>query len=424
MMQRHVTDLTPNDVPSLPGNMQGESYGLLQNAFGKCINEINKLKKSGKIVIKNKEYDTEFVLGGDMKFILIERGLQSVCGRYNCFLCKAASKPESELFTLNKFERRTLSGAEKDLKNHAFGQIHPPLFKFEHCDIKCDELHLRLRICDKLLKVMLDHAIYIDRSNNKATASNPLTGPTLHALVKAINYDCGIHFNVWKTRDDSKEWEFTSLMGPAKLVLMASISAVLYKVFKKEFSDKYSYIWTKFYNIYQQIREKVEFAGVKAFRTEVAEFLNAFLELEAPGTSTSSVTPYMHMLWEHIAEEMEEGGIHQYSGQGVEGLNNVHRDTCRHKSNNWCPEQDCILVEWRLHYLERCGRVRIPNKYDIKDKNQHSKSHKRKRDENNDDENVISDKHVKVKGTIVKRVKVATTVVKRGRPKKTKTKKK
>eukprot|EP00732_Lithocolla_globosa_P003437 Lithocolla_globosa_v1_NODE_2774_length_1872_cov_7.746835.p1 type:complete len:208 gc:universal NODE_2774_length_1872_cov_7.746835:258-881(+) len=61
-----------------------ESYDLLNSPFSKSILEINEIKKSKSIVIDDMDYIVDFCLGGDMKFLLIERGLQSVSGSYPC----------------------------------------------------------------------------------------------------------------------------------------------------------------------------------------------------------------------------------------------------------------------------------------------------------------------------------------------------
>eukprot|EP00732_Lithocolla_globosa_P005524 Lithocolla_globosa_v1_NODE_5772_length_1187_cov_6.322438.p1 type:complete len:299 gc:universal NODE_5772_length_1187_cov_6.322438:943-47(-) len=290
------------------------------------------------------------------------------CCSSGCSCCCNCSIP-------NPHSKLGLKSFERAIKTKQL----PPLFQFEHCDVKPCELHLRIRISERILKVMIEHAIHLDKKETKKSA-DALSRPTLRALVKVINDDCNVNFNVWKTEKQGKDYDFTSVMGPGKLNVMEKIGKHLHKVFNTEFAEKYKFLWDTFFDLYQQIREKITFVGKVNFRRQVASFLNAFLRLGAHGTTTDDITPYMHILWAHVADEMDKGCIHRYTGQGVEGLNEVHRRTFSHKSNKWNPQYDCILVELRQHYLERSGRVRIKNKYEVKCKVAHSNAHKRKKE--------------------------------------------
>eukprot|EP00732_Lithocolla_globosa_P003972 Lithocolla_globosa_v1_NODE_3421_length_1675_cov_99.586420.p1 type:complete len:279 gc:universal NODE_3421_length_1675_cov_99.586420:424-1260(+) len=252
-----------------------------------------------------------------------------------------------------------------------------------------DELHLRLRITDRLLDVMIHHAIEMDIVDKKATKSSPLKGPAIHNLVKVINNDCKVSFRVWQKQDKGKEADYTSIMGPGKLLLMECIGDHLHKIFSPEFTSKYKKLWSGFDHLYAQIEKTSKgtpapFVGAEKFREEVSHFLNDFLTLGAPGTTRTNITPYMHLLWEHVADDMENGGLRQFSGQGVEGLNDVHRRTYRSKSNKWDPEGDCLRLELRFHYLERKGRKKVKRSY--KKTDQHGKGHtraaKKQREEN------------------------------------------
>ena len=73
------------------------------------------------------------------------------------------------------------------------GCVHPPLLNIELCYVVADELHLLLRISDKLISNLvlqmaaLDHA---SRVHRQASATSHMD-----QLVAAIR-SCGIHFSV------------------------------------------------------------------------------------------------------------------------------------------------------------------------------------------------------------------------------------
>eukprot|EP00732_Lithocolla_globosa_P003679 Lithocolla_globosa_v1_NODE_3046_length_1782_cov_2.736537.p1 type:complete len:478 gc:universal NODE_3046_length_1782_cov_2.736537:1552-119(-) len=350
-----------------------ETYDLLKSAFAVPIASFNRLKRAKKLEVDGVTHDIDITLGGDYKFLLIERGLQSVKGSYPCFNCEFGNK--QNLYSMTDSAKRSLKKAASHVSRHLYGQIHNPLFSaFEHCDIKPCELHLRLRIVDKLTDIMIHHAIEMDVVAGKATRSDCLRGPAVAELVRVINDECKVYFRVWPKKDKGKEIDFTPVMGPGKLKLMECLPNKLDNVFPPEFVAKYKELWGYWSKLYAQIQGKAKFIGTEPFRMMVSQFLNCFISLGAPGTTTSYITPYMHLLWKHIPEMMVEG-LHKYTGQGVEGLNEVLRQIYSHKSNKWDPTWDCMMVSVRIHYLEMMGRRRIKRGYKVEDTAKHSFSH-------------------------------------------------
>ena len=57
-----------------------------------------------------------------------------------------------------------------------------------------DELHLLLRISDRLIENLINAAVHYDHVNNAPT-SRILNGPMLHCLIRKIN-SCGITFDI------------------------------------------------------------------------------------------------------------------------------------------------------------------------------------------------------------------------------------
>eukprot|EP00732_Lithocolla_globosa_P006102 Lithocolla_globosa_v1_NODE_6840_length_1029_cov_2.936345.p1 type:complete len:270 gc:universal NODE_6840_length_1029_cov_2.936345:840-31(-) len=169
-----------------------ETYDLLKAAFAVPITSFNRLKKAKKLEVDGTTHEINITLGGDYKFILVERGLQSVKGAYPCFKCLCGNK--EKLYSETHSPNRTLAKAASHVSRHLYGQTQIPLFSaFEHCDIKPCELHLRLRIVDKLTDIMIHHAIEMDVIAGKATRTDCLRGPAVAELVRVINDECKVH---------------------------------------------------------------------------------------------------------------------------------------------------------------------------------------------------------------------------------------
>ena len=91
------------------------------------------------------------------------------------------------------------------------GSIHPPLLDLPLHNIIPDELHLLLRITDRLIENLINGAV-----QNDSPRSKPLEGDMVKELLKEIR-SCGVPFNVKET---SRKYEFTSLTGTDRKKLL------------------------------------------------------------------------------------------------------------------------------------------------------------------------------------------------------------
>ena len=67
-----------------------ESYDTLKEAFGLVFSKINDTIKKGHIVANESQYNVEFFLGGDYKFLLIMMDMKGATSIYSCLWCKIA----------------------------------------------------------------------------------------------------------------------------------------------------------------------------------------------------------------------------------------------------------------------------------------------------------------------------------------------
>lgn len=132
-----------------------EKYDTLKSSMGNVINEINSVIKNGKIDVDGKEVSIEMCLGGDYKFLLMTMGLKGATCDYACIWCKIHKLQRWDMtkdldFYNTGDMRRTLQEIRDFHSSNKFRCIHPPLFDIELDHVVLDELHLMMRISDRL----------------------------------------------------------------------------------------------------------------------------------------------------------------------------------------------------------------------------------------------------------------------------------
>ena len=100
-------------------------------------------------------------------------------------------------------------------------------------------------ISDNLLTNLVQEAVEWDKENHNKPPSQR-SNLHLHALIKAIN-SCSVCFNVWEKRDadgkGSGSYDFTSLMGSDKKLLLQHLPAKLKGAIKPQMSDTVIKLW-------------------------------------------------------------------------------------------------------------------------------------------------------------------------------------
>ena len=133
-----------NQVMSASGNhtiaiVKGsESYETIKESFETVFNEINNLINAKKIKVNNTEYNLEFFLGGDYKFLLTVMGMKCATSNYACIWCKVHKDNRWKMdFNLNKYNsaplQRTLKEiiqmADKKGNDYKYSCQHKPLLE-------------------------------------------------------------------------------------------------------------------------------------------------------------------------------------------------------------------------------------------------------------------------------------------------------
>lgn len=146
-----------------------ESYSTLKESFSNVFSEINEAIKQGHITVNDYEYNLEFFLGGDYKFLLLMMGMKGATS-IACLWCKIAKDLRWRMgSTLDHYNssplRRTLEEmtkmSQKKGTQDKYSCEHEPLLKIELGHVVLDELHLLLRITDVLINNLVKQNSHI-----------------------------------------------------------------------------------------------------------------------------------------------------------------------------------------------------------------------------------------------------------------------
>ena len=110
--------------------------------------------------VEGKHFDLDIVMGGDINFLQLVLGMgESLCN-YSYPWCRVHKNQRDDMtkpleFYHTRGMQRTSQNLKEDVVKNDFGVRAQPLVSIEPEHIIIDELHLLLRICDKLLRNLI-----------------------------------------------------------------------------------------------------------------------------------------------------------------------------------------------------------------------------------------------------------------------------
>ena len=153
--------------------------------------EINNVISKGETTADGKKVKLDFFLGGDMKFLLMVMGLSGATSTYACLWCKIHKDERWEMSQPKDFYctvpmKRTLQEIKdmSKLKTDNFCCIHEPLLNIELDHVILDELHLLLRITDRLLDNVITECEERERRENSTEPSRETLSSWSRLLIK------------------------------------------------------------------------------------------------------------------------------------------------------------------------------------------------------------------------------------------------
>ena len=370
-----------------------EDYEILKGSLPLLFKEINELIRTGSILINNEHVKLEFFLGGDLKFLLMMLGLSSATADYACLWCKVHKDNRWDTskgmdFYNQEPNRRTLKDIIKCLESEdCFSCKNKPLLDIEVDHVVPDELHLLLRVTDRLLQNVIDEVRERDSIDSWNKSKGQPKDKQLNNLVKGIN-DCGIPFKIWYKKNTdgsaSKIVDFTSLVGSQKKKLLNKLPTILHKYLYPDTCPTVCKIWTSFEEYYNTISDfnLTNDCAINIFDKGKA-WIKLFCSLKdlRPGYTRARVTPYMHLMVYHVPYFVQNYGcFKQFTGQGVEKNNDDAKRVMFHKSNKWDAATDILRTEsrqWDLKEREREKGTYIKRKFEYWEGDINNRSEKR-----------------------------------------------
>jgi len=289
-----------------------ESYELLEVMMSPFIQELDDLKNYG-LKINDIIWKFELYFSSDWKFLSTCLGFNAPNSNHFCPWCQISKHDQGN----NQINWKISKDMEKI--NEYPGHNKKPLFNMISLDHWIpDELHIMLRIFDRLWSLVLSELKDVDQFDNICR----------NEIMQEMNR-IGVRFQFWK-ENGSNTWNYTSLMGGDKLKVLKKFN--LGRILPPSRTRKIRELWDRFNQIYCNL--KLKDYDPQQFQFEAEDWLELFLtpdrvmpnsnRIEKGLYSPSAITPYIHVLVYHMSEFMEihkRWGMKAFSCAPVEKKN-------------------------------------------------------------------------------------------------------
>ncbi|CAB4437992.1 unnamed protein product [Rhizophagus irregularis] len=314
-----------------------EQYERLSIAVSKFRNELDSLKNIGFIDQDNITWNVEFYFSGDWKFMALVKGLKAANSKYFCLFCEC---PKDSRGNLNL--RWNISENKK-------GVEHPSLFPIIELDHWIpDELHIMLRITDVLMGCLFGD-LMIDLNEFKKVTK---------ILIEKEMQRIGLtHFQFFESKSKGKSWDWTSLTGPDKLIMLQHFDVT--KFIAGDRGKKISLLWKEFFNLYQFLRkDSFSDSEINSFEINAKNWIKLFCEPTIGKSNSINQRRGLNMRQFSTSSIEKKNHLHVklfFGGTTMGGGNNSNDNSVLH---------DILSFENRqLYYLmndtSRCIKQRI-----------------------------------------------------------------
>ncbi|PKY35367.1 hypothetical protein RhiirB3_456076, partial [Rhizophagus irregularis] len=208
-----------------------ETYESLKNVLVPLISDLCNLKKNGFNQIGGNHWPVELYFSSDWKFLAICLGIKAANAQYFCPWCDCR---KDEINIKSKTINKSMDNIKKNY-NQTNGHVKEPLFHM--IPLKnwvCDELHVFLRITDRLWELMLSDL-------QRETRDEEIWKIKILSEMQRLK----ISFYFWREKTNNN-LSYTLLMGPDKLKILKEfdLSAVFQS---KTRAEQIRALWNQFY---------------------------------------------------------------------------------------------------------------------------------------------------------------------------------
>jgi hypothetical protein len=303
-----------------------ETYESLKNALAPLISDLCVLKERGFKQTDGTYWPIELYFSSDWKFLATCLGIKAANAQYFCPWCDCS---KNNINTMSKTISKSMDNIKANY-NQINGHIREPLFHMILLkNWVVDELHIFLRITDRLWELMISDLC-------RETTDEEVWKDIILLEMKRLN----ISFQFWHEKN-TNNLSYTSLMGPDKLKILKEFD--LFAIFQSiTRAIQIHALWNQFNELYHLMKDR-NTTG-KFFRYKARSWLDAFTapSVGHPNRSdfvrgmycAQDITPYIHVLCNHAAEFFKihhEFGLSVFSCSAVEKKN--HMQVCLYFQN-------------------------------------------------------------------------------------------
>jgi len=294
-----------------------EKYEYLQKALLPLINELDDINKNGFTDSIGQKWRIITYFSSDWKFLSICLGINNATANHFCPWCLCSKSDHSKL-ELEWNVSKKMEIINSNYQAYPGHKYLPLFFMIPLTHWVPDELHLMLRITDRLWSLML--------SETKYQSSDQIREQIKKEMIRI-----GVHFEFWQSTD-SRSWNYTSLMGGDKLKVLKNYN--LESVLPENRAIIIRQLWDDFDDLYTALQDPMTDPIV--FKSQAKLWLTKFLtpSMGDPrkknyikGLYTNNdVTPYIHVLVHHMYEFMvihHDYGIKAFTCSPVEKKNHI-----------------------------------------------------------------------------------------------------
>ncbi|POG74791.1 hypothetical protein GLOIN_2v1475985 [Rhizophagus irregularis DAOM 181602=DAOM 197198] len=161
-----------------------------------------------------------------------------------------------------------------------------------------DELHLLLHISDVLME-----CLFADLIKNKDFSKQ------IKSAIELAFKNIKVHFEFFQSKSTGKQWNWTSLMGPYKKIMLEKFPVSQFIPGTCE--DDIEKLWREFYRLYMFLHKAhLSDQEIDQFEIDAQNWIHIFCHptqgcinssIQIPGLyKKEDVTPYMHVFAKHV----------------------------------------------------------------------------------------------------------------------------
>ncbi|XP_033730336.1 uncharacterized protein LOC117319683 isoform X1 [Pecten maximus] len=322
-----------------------EKYAELNIALNDLQQDVAEFQGS-KLKVGDREFTVNIYLGGDYKFLLVAVGISSVAATHSCIYCKCEKKERINLAKRWSMKDPVLGArlsyissepmdipatgrSSKRKKVQTYSIVNQPLFPcITPFQVVLDQLHLFLRITDKLFNLLVSELRVLDNISQQATFVELDRTKIKHvAALENVLQQMGIPFELFVNKD-TRKLEYRDLMGPEKLKLMEKFKASDLLP-DRERADQIQKLWDDFSEINVLLRSESPIP--EDFQVKAESWCNMYVSLY----QCRDITPYIHTLRYHVSELFQlHGNLVRFSQQGLEKMNDIITESYLRATNH------------------------------------------------------------------------------------------